>query len=284
MQLAANDELHAMQLRLDNAGNVASVTPNPALTKRVDAAAGESSPAPPGSNGKPSTFAVRVPARPASEVSKPLVLLRYASAENYAPIPLKVWACTGLHDACVRMCTRARAMCSRPVATTAPVPAHHPSPQVVPRWAFADGIDRLELRVTAHPSLKAGLTAIKLTVTMPDDVSACRPEPAGQWDAASRTLTWKVGHSRSLADCSGVHADDAPRHTLTWKVGASLHALPTHSPCSLHAPHVPPLTRLVRVWHVCRWRRSRPPRPRPSAPISRRARPPRRDERASPST
>ena len=75
---------------------------------------------------------------------------------------------------------------------------------MVPRWAFADGIDRLELRVTAHPSLKAGLTAIKLTVTMPDDVSACRPEPAGQWDAASRTLTWKVGHSHSLADCYGL--------------------------------------------------------------------------------
>jgi hypothetical protein len=104
--------------------------------------------------GAPNTYSVRVPALAAGSPVKPLALLRYTSVPEYAPIPLRV----------------------------------------VPRWAFADGVDRLELRVAVHPKLKAGLSDVKISVTMPEGVSACRPEPAGEWDAKNRILVWKLAH------------------------------------------------------------------------------------------
>jgi hypothetical protein len=104
--------------------------------------------------GAPNTYCVRVPALAAGSPVKPLALLRYTSVPEYAPIPLRV----------------------------------------VPRWAFADGVDRLELRVAVHPKLKAGLSDVKISVTMPEGVSACRPEPAGEWDAKNRILVWKLAH------------------------------------------------------------------------------------------
>ena len=74
-------------------------------------------------------------------------------------------------------------------ADYAPIPL-----KVTPRWAFADGIDRLELRVAAHPKIKGGLSDVRVSVTMGPEVGACRSEPAGEWNKEKRTLTWKVGH------------------------------------------------------------------------------------------
>ena len=99
-------------------------------------------------------FDVRVPARPPAEASKPLALLQYSSKADYAPIPLKV----------------------------------------MPLWAHADGVDRLELRVAVHPALKGGLSDVRIVVTMGDEVTACRCEPKGDWQEGTRTLTWKVAH------------------------------------------------------------------------------------------
>lgn len=77
----------------------------------------------------------------------------------------------------------------------------------MPRWAFADGIDRLELRVAAHPNLKAGLSDVKITVVMPEGVSACKPEPAGAWDAKTRTLVWKLAHLAPAKEPTPLKAD-----------------------------------------------------------------------------
>jgi len=101
--------------------------------------------------------------------SKPVTLLKYCSKPEYAPIPLRV----------------------------------------VPRWAFADGADRLELRVAAHPNLKAGLSDVRITVVMPDEVTACKSEPSGEWDASSHTLVWTLAQLPQSATPTPFKADFA---------------------------------------------------------------------------
>ena len=149
VQSERHDELQAFELRLESVGHVRGIQPNPAFLRASQ---------PAGANGVTQQFAVRVPPRPAPSL-KPLTLLRYTSAEDYAPIPLRV----------------------------------------LPKWAFADGVDRLELRVAAHPNLKSGLTAVKLTVEMPSEVTGCHSLPAGEWDTETRTLVWKLAEVKAGA-------------------------------------------------------------------------------------
>ena len=114
-------------------------------------------------------FEVRLPARQTADASKPLALMQYGSKPEYAPVPLKV----------------------------------------TPRWSHANGADRLELRVAAHPALKGGLTDVRISVTMGEEVTACRCEPAGDWKQETRTLTWKVAHVVSSEAPKAFKADFA---------------------------------------------------------------------------
>ena len=144
VQLAEHESAHGFTVSLESVGNVRDIQPNRTMTRPTEAGNG--------STPRPNTYQVRIPARTGPEAFKPLALLRYTSAVDYAPIPLKV----------------------------------------MPRWAFAEGIDRLELRVAAHPKIKGGLHDVRIVIVMGGEISACRAEPAGAWDAATRTLTWRV--------------------------------------------------------------------------------------------
>lgn len=97
-------------------------------------------------------FHARIHACSGPEASKPLTLLRYSSAAGYAPIPLKV----------------------------------------VARWLFGPGVERLELRVAAHPKMKAGLSDVKLSVLAGVGVDACRSDPLGLWEPRSCMLVWNI--------------------------------------------------------------------------------------------
>ena len=139
-----------------NASNVKGVQPNKSFVRALDGL-------------EKCSYSVRVPPRPV-DGSSPLTLLRYTSAVDYAPIPLRV----------------------------------------VPRWAFENGVDRLELRVMVHPNLKAGLSDVHITVAMPEGVSACDAKPAGSWDSRSRVLVWRLPHMprSSTPTCAIPHVPD----------------------------------------------------------------------------
>ena len=145
VQLAGHGRGHSFTVGLESASHIRDVLPNRQLARAADAN---------GHDQGTHAFDVRIPSRSPPEASKPLALLRYASAREYAPIPLRV----------------------------------------IPRWSFAEGVDRLELRVAAHPKIKGGLSDVRIVVAMSQEVSACKAEPAGAWDAATHTFTWKVEH------------------------------------------------------------------------------------------
>jgi hypothetical protein len=156
-------------------------------------------------------FAVLVAPRPAAELSKPLALLRYCSTPEYAPIPLRV----------------------------------------VPRWTFKEGIDHLELRVAAHPNLKAGLTNVIISVKLPHDVVACRAQPSGEWKAPARTLIWKIAHLPPSATPMPFSADFATGGApIEGRSGQQLTVQFASETCNLTGlqPHLAPSLAIGRMY------------------------------------
>ena len=48
--------------------------------------------------------------------------------------------------------------------------------------------------MACHPKLAAGLSDVRLSVSMGEDVVGCQSSPKGEWDREKRTLVWKVAH------------------------------------------------------------------------------------------